>query len=288
MLSIFHFSTSGARHLQKASAQIIRRMASSTTTRGESQFLDIDGQRTHVQTYGHGPHPILLLPGALGSGETDMKPLIENTSRDADWTLVAWDPPGYGKSRPPARVFCPDFYVKDAENAVETMNKLGFDSFSLAGWSDGGISALIAAGMNPSSVRKCLVWGTNAYFTHEDVAMINKVKDVSKWSPRMREPLEKVYGVDGFPRIWAEWVEAVEKILRDNEGDICKNLLRNIQCPTFIIHGDKDAMVAPEHPQFLEQNILGSTLKRFPDGKHNLHFKYKDEFNALMESFFLE
>ena len=29
-------------------------------------------------------------------------------------------------------------------------------------------------------------------------------------------------------------------------------------------------------------------LERFSDGKHNLHFKYKDEFNKLVEDFLLE
>ena len=31
-----------------------------------------------------------------------------------------------------------------------------------------------------------------------------QVEDVSKWSPRMREPMEAVYGVEGFPKLWFE------------------------------------------------------------------------------------
>ena len=27
---------------------------------------------------------------------------------------------------------------------------------------------------------------------------------MSKWSPRMREPMEAVYGVEGFPKLWFE------------------------------------------------------------------------------------
>ncbi|XP_040568245.1 valacyclovir hydrolase [Lepeophtheirus salmonis] len=277
--------TLGSRFLEKVPLTVVRTMSSSN--RGKSQLLDIDGQRIHVTTYGSGRHPVLLMPGALGSGETDMKSLTDNSSRDMDWTLIAWDPPGYGKSRPPSRIFPSDFYVKDAESGVQTMAKLGFDNFSLAGWSDGGISALIAAAQYPSLIKKCLVWGTNAYFTQEDYDMINKVRDVSKWSPRMREPMENMYGVDGFPVLWNDWVEAIAQIMKNNGGDICKNLLGDIKCPTLIIHGDKDAMVAPEHPNYLEKNISGSILKRFPDGKHNLHLKYKKEFNELMESFFL-
>ena len=31
-----------------------------------------------------------------------------------------------------------------------------------------------------------------------------------------------------------------------------------------------------------------SRLHRFPDGKHNLHLKYKEEFNKMVEKFLLE
>ena len=31
-----------------------------------------------------------------------------------------------------------------------------------------------------------------------------QVEDVSNWSARMREPMEAVYGVEGFPKLWFE------------------------------------------------------------------------------------
>lgn len=42
------------------------------------------------------------------------------------FTLVAWDPPGYGYSRPPDRDFTGDFFHQDAEIAVKLM-KVGSD-----------------------------------------------------------------------------------------------------------------------------------------------------------------
>ena len=38
---------------------------------------------------------------------------------------------------------------------------------------------------------------------HSDDSSL-QVEDVSKWSPRMREPMEAVYGVEGFPKLWFE------------------------------------------------------------------------------------
>ena len=38
----------------------------------------------------------------------------------------------------------------------------------------------------------------------QNIVIVLQVEDVSKWSPRMREPLEAVYGVEGFPKLWFE------------------------------------------------------------------------------------
>ena len=74
---------------------------------------------------------------------SDFSPQINGFS-ESDFTIIGWDPPGYGKSQPPARDF-KNFFQQDAEIAVKMMNNLGFQRFSLLGWSDGGITALIAA-----------------------------------------------------------------------------------------------------------------------------------------------
>lgn len=47
--------------------------------------------------------------------------------------------------------------------------KLGFNKFSLLGWSDGGISSMILAGKYPQSVEKLVIWGANAYVLQEDI-----------------------------------------------------------------------------------------------------------------------
>lgn len=69
---------------------------------------------------GNGAHHALFLPGALGTIWTEGKPQVEGFNREK-FTLVAWDPPGYGKSRPPEKVFTTDFYEKDADMAYEFM-----------------------------------------------------------------------------------------------------------------------------------------------------------------------
>lgn len=256
-------------------------MRNTSTT---SKVLDVKGQSVNVVISGEGPHPLLLMPGALGTAETDFGPQIQGLNKSS-FTVIGWDPPGYGKSRPPSRNF-DNFFHRDAELSIETMKCLGFESFSLLGWSDGGITAMIAAARHPDAVRKLVVWGANAYIVKSDMEMIEAVQDVSKWSDRMRAPMEAIYG-DSFPNLWSSWCEAYRKYY-DAGGDICKEDLNHIRAPTLIIHGAKDAMVAGEHVHFLHNNIKDSEKFIFEDGKHNLHFKYKEEFNEMVDNFLIK
>jgi len=229
--------------------------------------------------------PTLLLPGALGTARSDFGPQLEGMKGKLH--LIAWDPPGYGGSRPPARTWpeAPTFYHQDARIAHQFMTELGHNKYAVVGWSDGAITSLIMAALFPKEIDQMVCFAGNAYYTQKEADFITSLKDVSKWSERMRKPYEDIYGVDYFPVLWGEFANAVESIFKNHKGNICKELLPDIQCPSLIIHGAKDALVASEHPDYLKENIKNSRMEIFPDGKHNLHFKYSAEFNKLVVDF---
>lgn len=138
-----------------------------------------------------------------GSAFTDFKPQIENLPKLLpDFNIIAWDPPGYGKSIPPQKQFTTDFLEKDATTVKELMDVLGVSKFSVLGWSDGGITGLILAGKYPDKVDKLLVFGSNAYIIDDELKIYDNIRDVNKWSAKMREPLEKLYGAEYFKTNW--------------------------------------------------------------------------------------
>ncbi|XP_001843270.2 valacyclovir hydrolase [Culex quinquefasciatus] len=251
------------------------------------RLLQVGQQRINIVEAGTGDRGVLLMPGALGSAWTDFKPQIEQLpALLPNHRIVAWDPPGYGKSRPPNKTFGLDFYEKDAEAAAQLMEAVGLKRFSVLGWSDGGITGLVLAGTKPDVVEKLVIWGANAYITKPEAEIYEGVRDVSKWSARMREPMEKVYGKEGFPQIWSAWVDGMLNLYRKRDGDICKGVLANIRAPTFIVHGAKDPMIVPEHVPYLKEAVKSTELVHvFPDGKHNIHLKYAEEFNKLVSDF---
>ncbi|KAM8874047.1 valacyclovir hydrolase isoform 2-T2 [Spinachia spinachia] len=219
----------------------------------------VNGVNLYYEQTGRGKHAVLLLPGALGCTKTDFGPQLKSLNKER-YTVVGWDPRGYGRSRPPDRDFPTDFYERDAKDAVDLMKALGFVKFSLLGWSDGGITAMIAAAKNPDVISKMVVWGANAFVSQQDLELYTAVRDVSKWSAKMRKPMEEVYGAEGFAKTWEAWGDGIAQFAKRPEGSICLELLPLIRCPTLVIHGEKDPMVPSFHPQHLLKHIQGSRL----------------------------
>lgn len=222
----------------------------------ETKKVDIKGQTVNYLKIGQGPINLLCFPGALGTIWSDFKPQIEGFSRE-DFTTFAWDPPGYGFSRPPDRKFDTGFYENDADIAAAFMKAIGVIKYSLLGWSDGGISSLILASKYPENIDKLVVWGANAFVDSKDIESYNKIRDLSKWSDKMKEPLIKLYTEKGLQNMWNDWCNTMDQIYASG-GDICKTTLKNIKCPTLVLHGDKDPLVPLHHPLFLQESIKGS------------------------------
>ncbi|CAL4201711.1 unnamed protein product, partial [Meganyctiphanes norvegica] len=246
--------------------------------------VQLNNVNINYEIFGSGKKVAICLPGALGTHKSDFGPQLQSLAGD-EVTLVAWDPPGYGDSRPPPRNFTLDFLNKDAALADQMMKHLGYDKYSVLGWSDGGITGMILAAAFPDSVEKLIIWGANAYLTDQDIKIYNGIRDINKWSARMRAPLEATYGVDYFKNLWEGWVDTFIAIHKEKNGDLCMGDLANINCSTLIIHGVKDPMVPIEHADFLHKNIKGSRLILMEEGKHNLHLRYANEFNRMVLDF---
>ncbi|XP_025261795.1 valacyclovir hydrolase-like isoform X2 [Camponotus floridanus] len=245
------------------------------TRKIEERKIKIDGTEINYARVGR------------GTIWTDFKPQIENLNANK-LTIVAWDPPGYGKSRPPDRTFPDNFFQRDASWAHNLMQTLGYSKFSLIGWSGGGISSLLLASTYPESISKIIVFGANVYIHPDEIKIYENIRDINKWSERMRTPLIQVYGEDYFRKTWSDWLDAILRLYKKQNGNLCKEILSKIKCPTLIIHGAKDAMVLPEHPTYLKQNIANSNVHILENGGHNLHLKYFEEFNNLVTDFLLD
>jgi valacyclovir hydrolase len=234
----------------------------------------------HYESAGEG-EPLLLLPGALGTGATDFSDQIVWFSQH--YHVIAPDLLGYGQSRPPQRDYPSDFYQRDAEEMYALMTAIGYERFSIMGWSDGANSGSIMAVRYPERVKQLVVWGGNSYLSAEDLHIFQSMRSLSTWSQRAIEPLRAIYGDDLQP-LWEHYVAGLENLYAKG-GELYLGDLHKIQCPTLILHGELDTMVQAMHPEIIHRGIASSELYRFMEGKHNIHKRYVTEFNEIVFSF---
>ncbi|KAG8037804.1 hypothetical protein G9C98_006015 [Cotesia typhae] len=203
----------------------------SLTNDMEERKVSIKGVDINYGKTGAGKQTILLLTSTLGSIWTDFKPQIEGLNKEK-FTIIAWDPPGYGKSRPPDRDCSEDHFARDADYAYELMKTLGFSKYSLVGWSGGGITSIIYASM----------------------------RDINNWSEKMKAPLIAIYGEEYVTKVWTSWVDSIVDAYKNKNGDLCSEHIFKIKCPTLIIQGRKDVIVYPKHAVVMNQIIRNSSI----------------------------
>jgi valacyclovir hydrolase len=246
--------------------------------------ITIPGLTLHTERVGQGA-PLLLIPGALGTGSGDFPGQL-GWFAARGFEVVAPDPRGYGKSRPPERDYPLDFYQRDAEDLFALMSALGHQRFSVMGWSDGANVAAIAAMERPERVEKLVLFGGQSYLTAEEIAAFNAIRKISAWSARAAEAMRSVYG-DGLDVLWDRYVDG-QVALFEAGGNLYRDRLDEVRCPAFVLHGARDPLVPAFHAELIHHGIAGSRLHNFPEGKHNIHIRYADEFNALTYAFLTE
>ena len=248
----------------------------------------MSGQKKHIrgfdvyyEKYGTGRQALLLVPGGTGSIHTDLRPLIAGLSK-TKYTIIAVDPIGYGKSRPPDRDYKKGvgLYKTDAEVCVELMRQLGYSSFDWIGWSDGGRVGLVAAITFQSRIDRLVVWGALSSVTSRQQLALEAARDLKYWDAERRQAFVEEYGdLETATKVWGRHVDYYNTL-----NDICSNDVCKIRCPVLILHGDRDP-VEKSLVQRMASQISDSQFHSFPNIGHAVHVENSNEFVKIVESF---
>ncbi len=231
------------------------------------KYASIRGFNMYYESYGSG-EPLLLIHGNGGS-IADFSNQIPFFSQH--YRVIIADNRSHGKSIDTKDSLS---YEMMADDFAGLLDHLKIDSAQVIGWSDGGINGLLLASRHPKKVKKLAVTGAN--LTPEPV------KSVDSWV------VDYVYkSIDSLQKTPASQEKNRQlKLARllVQEPHITHAVLGKIACPTLVIGGDHDVILA-HHTLEIADAIQQSYLWILPNSGHSTPIYYKDLFNSTVLDF---
>ena len=217
----------------------------------------------------------------------------------AGWRGIAPDLRGFGKSTAAGDgPYTMDLF---ADDLVALMDHLGLDHAVVCGLSMGGYASMAFYRKHPTRVRALILCNTRAGADSEEgrqnrLALAARVRSdgvraaVESMSPKLfSDHIRKTAPgvVSAAQQIMMS--NAPESVARALEGMAqrpnSEPMLRSIEVPTIIGHGEDDATIAPGEAQILARGIRGSRIKLLPQVGHLSNLESPSEFNRVTGEF---
>ncbi len=256
--------------------------------------VEVAGLRIAYERAGHGP-PLVLVHGFVGDARGTWSGQLEALS--ADFTVVAWDGPGTGRSAdPPAWFRLPEF----ADCLAGFVAAVGLRHPHVAGLSFGGAMALELYRRHPAVPRTLILASAYAGWAGSlaPEAVADRLRfclDVADLPPDdfVELMLPSMFSRSAAPERVAAFAAAVREFhpvgframaLASAEADL-RPVLGRVSVPTLILSGDRDSRAPLSVAEALHAAIPGSQLVVLEDVGHVSAVETPERFNAAIRRF---
>lgn len=255
--------------------------------------LEVEGLRIAYERAGEGP-PIVLLHGFVGDSR-EWRRQIDGLSDE--FTVVAWDAPGSGRSSDPPESFrMPDY----ADCLAGFVDALGLGRPHVAGLSFGGGIALELYRRHPTIPMTLVLAAAYAGWAgslppevveqrlRQSLQLADRPPDqfVRAMIPTLFSESASAERVDEFAAIMSEFHPAGFRAMARSlaEADL-RDVLPRIDVPTLLLYGDKDVRAPLNVAEDLHAAIPTSRLVVLPGVGHMSSLEAAERFNAEVRSF---
>lgn len=255
--------------------------------------IEVGGLGIAFERRGTGP-PMVLLHGFVGDSR-EWRRQIDDLSDE--FTVVAWDAPGSGRSSDPPETFRLADY---ADCLAMFIDALGLARPHVVGLSFGGALALELYRRHPTIPRSLVLASAYAGWAgslpDEIIAQrLEQTLQAADWPPdqRVRSMIPTMFS--GSPP--AEPVEAFKEIMLEihpaglramarslAEADL-RDILPRITVPTLLLYGDEDVRAPLTVAQDLHAKIPASRLAVMPGVGHMSSVEAAERFNTEVRRF---
>lgn len=256
-------------------------------------MVEVDGLRIAYERAGNGP-PLVLLHGYVGDGRTTWRRQLEGLSDD--YTVVAWDAPGAGRSSDPPESFGTAGY---ADCLAGFIDRLGLEKPHLAGLSFGGIVALQFCRRHPNVPRTLILasayagWAGSlpAEVAEQRLQQARALADLSANEfvdallPTMFSEGTPPESVEEFGTSMLAFHPAGFRAMARASAEDLRDVLPDVSVPTLLVYGDRDVRAPRAVAENLHAAVSGSRLVLLPDTGHLCNIEASDGFNRAVRTF---
>jgi pimeloyl-ACP methyl ester carboxylesterase len=255
--------------------------------------VKIGGLRIAFERKGQGP-PLVLLHGALSDSRMWRRQLDELSD---EFTVVAWDAPGCGRSSDPPETFrLPDF----AGCLAAFIEEIGLLRPHVLGLSFGAGLALELYRSYPAIPRTLILASAYAGWAGSlpPDAVEERLKQglqqselppeqvVEAWIPTLFTKSASATLIDETAKIMSEFHPAGMRamLLAFAKADL-RDMLPTIDVPTLLLYGEADLRSPLNVAEDMHAKIPTSRLVTISDAGHEISLETPESFNAEVRSF---
>jgi pimeloyl-ACP methyl ester carboxylesterase/DNA-binding winged helix-turn-helix (wHTH) protein len=200
--------------------------------------------------------------------------------------LIRYDERGNGMSQRDVPDVSFDTWVRDLETVVDAAR---LDRFSLLGISRGGAIAIAYTVKHPERVSRLVLYGAFPmgiyhYGSPEELETRRALASLTRlgWglhNPAFCRMFTKRFIPDATP-VHENWFDDLQRVstspanaarlIEVDSGIDVRELLRQVQVPTLVVHCDRDHVVLPEHGRQLAAEIPGARYVSLASANHLL------------------
>jgi pimeloyl-ACP methyl ester carboxylesterase len=256
--------------------------------------VELAGLRIAYERAGVGP-PVVLLHGFVGDARGTWRHQIDMLCHE--FTVVAWDAPGAGRSSDPPESFRMSDY---ADCLAHFVDALGLDKPHVAGLSFGGALALELFRRYPALPRSLVLAGAYAGWAgslpdEEVQARLRRSLEVSELAPNQfaEAMLASMFSSTAPPDAVAAFAASVRAFHPAGframtrslaEADL-RDVLARVDVPTLLLFGDHDVRAPLQVGEDLQAAIRASRLVVLPGAGHVSCVEAAERFTAEVRAF---
>jgi pimeloyl-ACP methyl ester carboxylesterase len=257
------------------------------------EMIDVHGLHIAYERAGDGP-PLVLLHGYVADGPTTWRRQIDGLSDE--FTVVAWDAPGAGRSSDPPESFGMAGY---ADCLAGFVRRLGLERPHVAGLSFGGALALELSRRHPAIPRTLTL--ASAYAGWAGSLSADVVEQRLRQALALADlPPEELVGallptmfsdgtppdsVDAFRASMLQLHPTGFRAMALASAEDLRDALPLVRVPALLLYGDRDARAPRTVAQGLHAAIPGSTLVVLPGAGHLCNVEAPEAFNRAVRAF---